>query len=1003
MPAKYKKKWKNINLMNFLNDEILIFGGYKMRYIYDKYSEAEENDLLASEYFRPDFPFYSCGISAGLQNNLLNHKIIYQTENEKSYYVYNSEELVWKVVSRKVFEKFKSDMHGNMNEKIYCKENGTPICNPIWIVNTKKFQREDKSGKHFYNISFITNESATNSLNTWVVIEQSELHNRFLYNKIKEGIAKTGKEELCSDFFRSEICRLATKNIEIVIPSCAGWYYDSRYGYVFLSRYSYKEINDENIPPLMKRRFVGETEREINDCLKDISPFLINWQMECLFGFRIVSLLLFLFKKYDLESKQILVPLVSIDQQCDVIKTILKTNDFTNMNASSLSSYIGDITNEIRSSNDGIAVLLGPQTAAESKLNQKQSILLRNQVLHANGVDSTTRLLIALVSKYMPQHIAPEYLFPIDCKEIPIFENSKKIRNVILEFEAAFVKYLGENIEKVEKIIKTVIEKYKESPDIEISSECKNIYIMFLALKSIMNDCFGFEIFNREVFLKIRELFLERQNAIISPDETVKDEFLEVFSRMVQDGNFRFMDKNKANKNFVEETNTIIWDSKKELLSFEMCSFDKIASLMNSVKDGSELSSALKLCGVLACTDNGGRQITIPSKDESNLRKAFYSVRLSALNEDIVKYIKNCGGDEFFLCPENVPENFVPIIWNNGKCAGIVLDGEGLSNLHCNISGNSGTGKNRGAFRTAECFNSLRCNVIFIDVKGACSESQLIEHNCNRDKYLLLDLKNDGLPFDIFDLSSYTDKSSKINYVMNVIMAAVPTLTENRRDELANYVGEIINENTKVFSLDDLFDQFPSNRKTALEKKLTSLRNLLHLYTPKNNEYMFSSCEEFLKDYEKIKVISLVQANETTLKCVVYSLMQALYEHQVLDCGIPLMLYADEMQRYDEKSPFKSWVSEGRQYKVGVTGLTQEYLSPDNKVKKLMSNAGVFVYYAPAGDASGKKVFEALSKRYSLEELQSMEVGSCIIKGFLWSKTERKHKFAILKGKNDNT
>ena len=96
-----------------------------------------------------------------------------------------------------------------------------------------------------------------------------------------------------------------------------------------MSRYSYKEINDENIPPLMKRRFVGETEREINDCLKDISPFLINWQMECLFGIRIVSLLLFLFKKYDLESKQILVPLVSIDQQCDVIKTILKTNDFT--------------------------------------------------------------------------------------------------------------------------------------------------------------------------------------------------------------------------------------------------------------------------------------------------------------------------------------------------------------------------------------------------------------------------------------------------------------------------------------------------------------------------------------------------------------------------------------------------------------------------------------------------------------------------------------------------
>ena len=39
------------------------------------------------------------------------------------------------------------------------------------------------------------------ALNTWVIIEQSELHNRFLCNKIKEGVVITGKEELCSDFF----------------------------------------------------------------------------------------------------------------------------------------------------------------------------------------------------------------------------------------------------------------------------------------------------------------------------------------------------------------------------------------------------------------------------------------------------------------------------------------------------------------------------------------------------------------------------------------------------------------------------------------------------------------------------------------------------------------------------------------------------------------------------------------------------------------------------------
>ena len=164
---------------------------------------------------------------------------------------------------------------------------------------------------------------------------------------------------------------------------------------------------------------------------------------------------------------------------------------------------------------------------------------------------------------------------------------------------------------------------------------------------------------------------------------------------------------------------------------------------------------------------------------------------------------------------------------------------------------------------------------------------------------------------------------------------------------------------------------------------------------------MGNPCPEFLDCNACITILSLVQASDTELRCIVYALMSSIYAHQMCDSSIPLILVADEMQHYELDSPFCQWVSEGRQYGISIWGITQEYLSKDNDTRKFMSNAAFNIFYGATTDSS-KRVVEALNNRYTREEVEIKGIGSIIVKGYFWDSIEERHKPVILEGWNDN-
>ncbi len=932
------------------------------------------------------------------------YHLAYQIETDEGTFVLFYGDNVVKYKERKVSKTERNNLKGGLSHTRKIKDKTIEICDPIIFNSVEPFQREDKPGKYFYNVCFSLNVF-NNPLYENKVTEQTEINSLSFCLSLKGDIVRSGQKKLCSELFRSEVYRLSKNSVEIMIPSYSGWYMDDVYGMVFLNRQMYPDLKDSEIPEGMNRRIIGKTERSVNEVYSDIKPMIeADRQSTLLFALRAVSPLLVMLKKLGIIPQQIITVLTSTQVQNIIATAILKTNDFMSLDVTSINSRVEDVEKEIAGARDGVAVISGPQTASESKMNGRKTLAIRDAAIGANGTSIRTRCIIALVGHLVPEAISNEYVLPIDCTDLHIDTDMNTLRGDILEFDAAFIEYIENNFSKVDGIVHETVEKYKVACEADILSERRNIYIMLMAIQDVLRECFRIELINEEVFSYIKALFTEDAEAYTSPGDAVREKFIAVVSDMIAGGEITVMDKLTANKRYVKGNGILIFDKNKGLLSFEMCLMDKIAEQMNLVKSGAELTAALKQCGVLYCTDNGGRQITIPGINGGKARPEFYSVYLSEFDDDILDIIYYLDKEEFFFAPDDVPENFVPIIWHNGRCAGIVLDGKGLPNPHINISGLSGMGKNRGSYKTAEGYWRLRSKVIFLDIKGGASKDSLGNMKCDISRYCLHDLKNEGFPFPIFNLSSFDSKNAKVTYILNIIGAAVK-LTSIQYNELAVQVESMICENQVNFSLSELFEKFKSNKNIGLESKLQPLLNIMNSYTLKDDKneekHKYSSCREFIEDSSKITILSINQDSLPALRSIVYTLLQSIFEHQVINSSKRLVVYADEMQKYTADSPFQQMYAEAREFRMCNIAMTQEYRAPGMNIKKISSNAAMEIFYPPTTD-SENRVNGKLGKNYSAEEHHQKGVGCIWAKGFFWSKTENVHKYVTLRGMNDD-
>ena len=131
-------------------------------------------------------------------------------------------------------------------------------------ISANPFKREDKPGKKYYEIKFVTVKGENNT-----IIDKKEFDSNNLC-RIAEGIVEEGQEKLCSCLFRIMINQLLENEFEITIPMYAGWYKDDVYGMVYLDKLEYPSLPDNAISTGMRKRIIDPTGFNKDDFLSTL-------------------------------------------------------------------------------------------------------------------------------------------------------------------------------------------------------------------------------------------------------------------------------------------------------------------------------------------------------------------------------------------------------------------------------------------------------------------------------------------------------------------------------------------------------------------------------------------------------------------------------------------------------------------------------------------------------------------------------------------------------------
>ncbi len=465
------------------------------------------------------------------------HILIYETETEEMFFAYILDEGKWKALVKKNISRRNNNLRGGVNNVQVIKDKGIPVCKNITFISAKPFRREDKPRKKYYEIKFVTAKGAFN-----IVIEKKEFDSSSLC-RIAEGVLEEGQEKLCSCLFRIMINQLLENEFEITIPMYAGWYKDDVYGMVYLDKLEYPSLPDNAISTGMRKRIIDPTGFNKDDFLSTlITTIKDEWQLHFILGLRLSSPLLLILERKGIQPRLIIAPIIDTLKQSDVVTALLKTNDLFSLNTVSLNKNEIGCEKEIAGSRDGVAVLSGPRTAAEAKINEKNVRIVRDAAIGANGTENITRCLVTIIGRFLPKCLMPEEYLAVDCLNISTEIDVRVLRAYVLLFDSIYIKYIENNWDKVQGIVERTVENYKAKPDSDVASEYQDLYIALLAVIKVMKECFGIDLFSSENFYQVKKLFADSSQSEISPDHTVKKQFISVARKMIFEGEFRIMD-----------------------------------------------------------------------------------------------------------------------------------------------------------------------------------------------------------------------------------------------------------------------------------------------------------------------------------------------------------------------------------------------------------------------------------------------------------------------------
>lgn len=353
------------------------------------------------------------------------------------------------------------------------------------------------------------------------------------------------------------------------------------------------------------------------------------------------------------------------------------------------------------------------------------------------------------------------------------------------------------------------------------------------------------------------------------------------------------------------------------------------------------------------------------------------------------------------------PRAGIPIITNPlGWTAYQPFDFERAANLHCFAIGNSGSGKTHALTERMCSLQKLHHPIIIFDTSDSFTEEEIVQKlSADGDpttaekvrRYVkhhitFHNIEDDGLPVDLLKFDYPSSTESTVRMILSILEAHNSNMGKRQRAALYAAVKELVSANR--LTMGDLYARLTS--EDLSESLVIQFREMLSCFVEfGQSDQSWGECIAGSKD---IVIISTHAVSSSGGSGLIDMLLMSLFYYQKTRVNQHLSIFIDEIkkQNLNSRGPIAHILTEGRKYHIGLNFATQFLPDASSDVTMIMENADLKIFFQLDGKAASTSARQLGVKP---NELTSLDIGACYVKGTLWNHSLCRPKSGIIQGR----
>ena len=692
---------------------------------------------------------------------------------------------------------------------------------------------------------------------------------------------------------------------------------------------------------------------------------------------------------------------VSIEQ----VKAALCLIDWPLPNLECRDSKITDYISKVW---DAVALFLDYSFADEgNKIEAALRTLIKRVTTMPNG-DQNGRSIIAIVSQnasYAARHITDGNILFLPMDGVRMNVDYHQIHFAVKGMESLIISTATSRFAEVKAFFEGEAQQMEQVDQIfsESQNTCCSAVKLIRIAAHFLQKFMGIDTLSEPEIIQIFKDLADQKDLILDADKTIVNEFAAELSLRFRTGEYSMLRK-RQHIQIDPNGRTAIVDGNRLYLSREM--IQDVLTQMKTTHNFRSVINALKHLDSLAATDGDTHPIKVHDLEGESQRLYWYDISAELLDVDVLFHLVNIDSEQLWLNADEVPEHgFLELLRDaSGRVAGKLIRQQDAENNHIYLTGQSGAGKTYTGDQLMAKTLRLGHHGIAFD-NSASSTYEAMCRNLSKEyvdtNVAFIDIDEVGIPVDLFRIDRTASKPTQKRELRGILTAGVGELTAPQRNKLNTALSQmldLIGEDEPIRTGDIL---------AMLDEDGATYESLRSRFEPLFEDIdalgMASQSwgEVFRQHAGKIIVIRTASGSTEHGDQLIDMMLASLFSYQKENPEIPRDVFIDELQNQNLSSDSSIYriLKEGRKFGIAFFGATQDFYPFNTELGKIMSKADTQIFLRPTPNSAGAVASVLRFKKAEVERFDAMQRGDAIIKGFFYSKTEKRNIPATLSGK----